>query len=159
MTPVLRRVLSLAFGLGATISAPAALLPGVRNSEQFRPSTTFVSIQVPASAFDPATGLAVVPMPRAILGQLHAAHPWTLRARAGRAGVPNLGGGDDKPCTDFAIRASGTPTFKPLTPSGVPVLSGNKTNGWMDVALDLQVTARLADDSGRYVLQVLFDFQ
>jgi hypothetical protein len=155
------RRLLLAFAAGlmvAGVPTGAQFRPNTRESRQFRPSTTYVTITVPASAYNRATGVAVITVPRAVVGQLFAARPWVLTARAESASAPNRVGGASKPSTDLAIRAAGEPGFHPLTTSAVPLLTGARTDSWINVALDLQLTARLTDISGSYNFRLYFDF-
>ncbi|HET7537252.1 MAG TPA: hypothetical protein VFJ90_12410 [Candidatus Didemnitutus sp.] len=129
-----------------------------RNLRQFRTATTFVTITVPATAYNTSTGVAVVTIPRAVLGQLYAAGPWTLTARADRANFSGPPDAEPKSTSDLAIRASGDPAYQPLSTAPVRVLNGTKTAGWINVAFDLQFTTRLTDASGSHNFRVLFDF-
>jgi hypothetical protein len=141
-------------GLGATIARGQS-----RGTLQVRVHNSSVSITVPASAFDQASGQAVVTVPRAVLAEVHATRPWILRVRSDRAKFSTSSGNSDKPCTDLAIRATGLPGFRPLSTTAAPVLTGDKTQGWVDVSFDLRFTALLTDAAGTYTLNLLFDFQ
>lgn len=129
-----------------------------RDTRQFRPTTTFVTITVPVSAYDRATGIAIVTVPRAVVGQVSSPRPWILMARVDSAQATNRTSAETKPSTDLAIRASGEPAFRPFSPAPMRVLNGSKTDGWINVAFDLQLTARLTDPSGSYTFRVSFDF-
>jgi len=157
--PLRRLLLALAAGLlVAAGPAGAQYRPGAFRSRQFRSTTTYVAITVPVSAYDHATGLAVVTVPRAVFGRVYADRPWVLTVRAESAQAANRSGLDAKPASDLAVRASGEPGFLPLSTTPTRVLSGVQTNGWIDVALDLQLTARMTDASGSYHFGLLLDF-
>lgn len=159
MLPSLRLLLAFSAGLLAAAGPMGAQSrSSPRDTRQFRTTTTFVNITVPASAYDRAAGTAVVTLPRAVLGQLYAARPWTLSVRADRATFAGHAGTDAKSTSDLAIRVSGEPAFRPLSTRAVRVLAGNRTAGWIDVAIDLQLTVRLADESGSHGFRLLFDF-
>lgn len=154
-----RLLLALAAGLlVAVVPGGAQFRPNTRESRQFRSSTSFVTLTVPPSAYNRATGVAVVTVPRAVVGQVFASRPWALTVRAESAQASSRTGGATKPATDLAIRAGGEPAFQPLSTSPVPVLTGSRTGGWVNVALDLQLTARLTDVSGSYSFRLFFDF-
>jgi len=157
--PSRRLLIVLAAGwLTATGPAGAQVDSRAIVSEQFRPVTTFVTITVPPSAYDPATGVAVVTVSRAVLGRLRSSDPWTLLVRTDGFEASGPGGSDGKPSSDLAIRASGDAGFKPLSTSPFAVHTGPRTSGWIDVVFDLQLTARLTDVSGAYRFRLFFEF-
>lgn len=155
-----RRRLLLAFvaGLLATVGpAEAQFRPQSKDSRKFRVSTTFVTIIVPASAFDRRTGIAVVTVPRAVMGSVYSNRPWTLRVRAESLEARSSAGLESKPYSDLAIRGGNDAGFRPLSVTPTSLVTGGKTAGWQPIAIDLQLTARLTDASSAYAFRLQFD--
>lgn len=157
--PLCRLLLACFAGLLVT-SGPAdgAFGSGGGGSQQFRTQNRFVTFTVPATAYNRATGIAVITIPRAVLGELHASKPWMLMVRAENMVANNRANTGAIPSHDLAIRASGEPGYRPLSTTPTRVLNGDKTNGWINVAMDLQFTARLGEPGGVYSFRLFFDF-
>jgi len=151
-------LLALVAGLLVTAGpAEAQFRSQGNNSTKFRVDTTFVTIIVPASAFDRRTGIAVVTVPRAIMGTVHSNRPWTLKVRAESMDAQNRTGTESKPCSDLAIRGGNNAGFRPLSVTSTGLITGGKTYGWQPVAIDLQLTARLTDAGSAYTFRLQFD--
>ncbi len=156
--PLRRLLLVFVAGLLVTVGpAEAQFRSHSNDSTRFRVSTTFVTIIVPASAFDRRTGIAVVTVPRAVMGSVHSNRPWTLRVSAESLEAQSRTGAATKSCSDLAIRGGNNAGFRPLSVTPTGLITGNKTYGWQPVAIDLQLTARLSDAGGAYSFSLKFD--
>lgn len=156
--PLRRLLLALVAGLLVTAGpAEAQFRSHSNDSTKFRVSTTFVTIIVPATAFDRRTGIAVVTVPRAVMGTVHSNRPWTLKVRAESMDASSQTGTASKPCGDLAVRGGNNAGFQPLSVTPTGLTTGGKTYGWQPVAIDLQLTARLSDAGGAYSFSLKFD--
>jgi len=156
--PLRRLLLVFVAGLLVTaVPAEAQFRSHSNDSTKFRVSTTFVTIIVPASAFDRRTGIAVVTVPRAVMGSVYSNRPWTLRVRAESLEARSRAGLESKAYSDLAIRGGNEAGFRPLSVTPTGVITGGKTSGWQPVAIDLQLTARLTDAGGAYAFRLKFD--
>jgi hypothetical protein len=157
-TALRRAVWGLGAGLVLVVApVPAQIRPDSRAAKELRVSTRRVTIVVSPFDFDLTTGEAIVTLPRAIVGHGRSNSPWILTVRADSHFSIRNEGQSDKPCSDLAIRASDTPSFRPLASTPRPVKWGGDTHGRIEVATDLKFTARLTDVATEHTLELYFE--
>ena len=137
----------------ASPPAPAAALA-------LRQVTTIVTIAVPASAFDLATGQAMVTVPSGILLQVNSSSTWKMQVRATSATFTYLtapGTGRPKPVAELQLRPARGGTASAVSTSYRTITSSSKTTGWDDYAFDLILQVTSADAGGLYSVSLEFN--
>lgn len=139
----------------------AAIAPVVAQAQAFgiRSIVPAVSLPVPASAFNLATGAASVTSNSAISTTLRSNRLWNFSVRAGSATfshVPDAGAPSSfKPVSDLLIRENGTSSFVPLSMSSVVISSGPNGNN-IARDFDLRLDTNLTDSPGQYSVTLVF---
>lgn len=124
-----------------------------------RSITPSVNLNVPASAFDLASGAASVTSPAAISATLRSNRNWSFIVRAGSSTfthTPAPGASSSaKPVSGLLIRENGTSSFMPLSTSNAVVTSGANGNN-IDRSFDLRFDTSLTDSPGDYSVTLIF---
>ena len=144
------------------LAVAAAFVPtlGWAAKPALRQVTTVVTIPVPASAFDLATGQALVTVPSGIVMQVNATGSWHLQVRATSATftyVTAPGMGHPKPVAELQLRPAGGGTASVVSTSYRTITSSSKTKGWDDCAFDLILQVTSADAGGLYSVTLEFN--
>ena len=140
--------------LAAFVAPPATAAPNLRQG------TTVLNIPVPASAVDPATGLATVTVPSGIQLQVNSSKNWTMQVRATSATftyVTAPGTGTPKSVAELQLRPAGGGTAAPVSTSYRLITSDAKTKGWGNYAYDVILQVTSADAGGVYSVTLQFN--
>lgn len=140
-------------------AAMALAAAGRAQAVDIRSITPAVHLAVPASAFDPVSGLASVTSPAAIGARLRSNRDWSFTVSAGSpvfAHSPAPGApASSKSVSDLWIRESGAGSFVPLSTGSVVIATGPRGNN-IDRDFDLRLDASLDDPPGDYAATLVF---
>jgi len=142
-----------------TVAALAAAVFAQAQAVDIRSITPVVTLTVPTTAFNLATGTASVTSASAINADLKSNKGWNFTVRAGsstftHAPVPG-GGSTTKPVSQMLIRENGTSSYVPLSTSTVVIASGASGIGILK-NFDLRFDTTLNDSPGQYSVTLVF---
>jgi len=146
--------------LGAWAVLAAIVPPSAHAAPSLRQVTSVLTIPVPASAVDPATGLATVTVPSGIQLQVSSTKSWTMQVRATSATftyVTAPGTGTPKSVAELQLRPAGGGTAAPVSTSYRLITSDAKTKGWGNYAYDVILQVTSADAGGVYSVTLQFN--
>jgi len=136
------------------------LLPVLSASSNLQLGTTVLTIVVPASAFNLATGTASVTVTSGIQLSVKATGYWHLQVRAISSAftfVTQPGAGTPMPVTQLTLRPVGGGSQFVMSTANQVIASGAPTAGWKSSPFDtiLQVTS--ANAGGQYTVTLEFN--
>jgi hypothetical protein len=134
------------------VSSPAA-------NPDLRVVTTVVNIPVPASAFDPSTGVATVTVPGGLVLQVNSSKNWSLQVRALSPTFTYSSppaSGSTKPVAELQLQPVSGGSALALSTSNRVITSGAKTKSWIDCAFDVILQATSANRGGLYTVTLEF---
>jgi hypothetical protein len=136
----------------APVSSPAV-------NPDLRVVTTVVNIPVPASAFDPATGVATITIPAGLVLRVNSSKNWSLQVRALSPTFTYSSppaSGSSKPVAELQLQPVGGGSALALSNASHDITSGAKTKSWSDCAFDVILQATSADRGGLYTVTLEF---
>jgi len=139
--------------------AALAPMPGAAAPPALQLVTGSVTITVPVSAFDSATGQAVVTNSAGLLLQVNSSKNWTLQVRATSANftdVTSPGTGGSMPVAQLQLRPAVGGAAIVVSTAYRTVETGPKTSKWDDCALDVILTVTSANAAGQYTATLEF---
>jgi hypothetical protein len=146
------------------IPADAQIRPSSKDPGRVHWATRRVTFHFTPADYDLQTMTATVTIPRAIIGHINPRGTWHLTVRADpffELKEFGVNGVSQKPCSDMAIRWTGTALSLPrrnLSPTDQLIAWGGDVNGRWEVAFDVTLAAKPDDLGGEYSIELYFAY-